>query len=132
MVGAEGKVVAVDIQPKMLAALERRARKAGLIDRIEIREAGPEGLGIDDQAGTADFCTVIHVAHEVADQARFFGEIFNTLKPDGRVLFIEPRWHVSPEEFELSLSAAAAAGLRRIESPHVQGDRKAFFERQQT
>jgi len=132
MVGAEGKVVAVDIQPKMLATLERRARKAGLIDRIEIREAGQEGLGIDDLVGTADFCTVIHMAHEVPDQDRFFGEIFNALKPGGRVLLIEPGWHVTPEEFEQSLSAAAAAGLRRIESPHVQGDRNALFERLQT
>jgi len=129
MVGSEGKVIAVDIQPEMLAALERRAGKAGLIDRIDIREAGTEGLGVDDVTQSADFCTLIHVAHEVPDQNRLFSEIFATLKPGGKLLVVEPGRHVTEEQFELSLSAAAAAGLRRIESPIVQGDRKALFER---
>ena len=129
MVGPEGKVIAVDIQPDMLAALERRARKAGLIDRLDIRETGPEGLGVDDLAESVDFCTALHVAHEVPDQNRFFSEISNTLKPGGRVLVIEPDWHVTPEEFEISLSAATAAGLRRIESATVQKGRKALLER---
>ena len=40
MVGAKGRVVAVDIAPKMLSVLERRAQKAGLLDRIEIRQNG--------------------------------------------------------------------------------------------
>ena len=129
MVGPEGRVIAVDIQPDMLAALDRRARKAGLIDRLDIREAGSEGLGIADLARSADFCTLIHVAHEVPDQVHLFSEISNTLKPGGRLLVIEPDWHVTPEEFEISLSAATAAGLRRIESANVQKGRKALFER---
>ena len=129
MVGPEGRVIAVDIQPRMLASLDRRARKAGLVDRIEIREAGPAGLGIDDLAGSADFCTVIHMAHEVPDLDRFFNQVSVTLKPGGRALLMEPGRHVTEDEFEMSLSAAAAAGLRKIESPHVRGDRKALFER---
>jgi len=129
MVGSDGKVIAVDIQPEMLASLERRARKARLTDRIDIREAGPEGLGIEDVAQSADFCTLIHVAHEVPDQNRLFSEISCTLKPGGKLLVIEPGWHVTEEEFEHSLSAASAAGLRRIDSLDVQGARKALFER---
>ena len=129
MVGSEGKVIAVDIQPEMIASLDRRARKAGLTDRIDIREAGPEGLGIEDVAQSADFCTLIHVAHEVPDQNRFFSEISCTLKPGGKLLVIEPGWHVTEEEFAQSLSAASAAGLWRIDSPDVQGARKALFER---
>lgn len=129
LVGPEGKVIAVDIQPEMLTALERRASKAGLIDRLDIREAGSEGLGIADLARSADFCALIHVAHEVPDQVHFFSEISNTLKPGGRVLVIEPDWHVTPEEFEISLSAATAAGLQRIESTSVQKGRKALLER---
>ena len=129
MVGSDGKVIAVDIQPEMLASLDKRARKAGLTDRIDIREAGPEGLGIEDVAQSADFCTLIHVAHEVPDQNRLLSEISCTLKPGGKLLVIEPGWHVTEEGFELSLSAASAAGLRRIDSSAVQGARKALFER---
>ena len=132
MVGSEGKVIAVDLQTEMLAALEHRARKAGLMDRIDIREAEPTGLGLDDLARTADFCTLIHVAHEVTDRDRLFREISDTLKTGGRLLVIEPRWHVSEEDFGVSLAAAGAAGLRKIESADLQGDRKALFEMQES
>ena len=130
MVGPEGKVIAVDIQTEMLASLEKRARKAGLVDRIDIRQARPDSLGIEDLAGIADFCSVIHMAHEVPDQDLLFNEISVALKPSGRAFLMEPGWHVTEDGFELSLSAAAAAGLRRIDSPDVQGGRKALFERQ--
>lgn len=39
-VGPKGRVVAVDVQAKMLAALERRARRAGL-SRPHRMQAGP-------------------------------------------------------------------------------------------
>lgn len=129
MVGPEGKVVAIDLQPEMLVTLEHRARKKGLIDRIEIREASSDGLGVDDLVGSVDFCPVLHVAHEVPDQKRFFSDIANALKSGARLLLIEPRGHVSEEDFEESLSAAFAAGLRKIESPDLEGDRKALLER---
>ncbi len=38
MVGAGGKAVCMDFQPKMLRVLEKRAEKTGLLDRIETRE----------------------------------------------------------------------------------------------
>ena len=129
MVGPEGKVIAVDVQPKMLVRLEKRARKAGLIDRLDIRRAGPDGLGIADLAQSTDFCTLIHVAHEVPEQIQFFSDLANALKPGARLLVIEPRRHVTEEAFEVSLSAAAAVGFRKIDSPHVQGARKALFEK---
>ena len=129
MVGPGGRVIAVDIQPKMIAALENRARKAGLLDRIDIRRAEPDGLGIDDLAQGVDFCGVIHMAHEVPDQDRLFTEISAALKPGGRVLLVEPGWHVTIDEFEISLAAAAAAGMRRVESVDVEGSHRALFER---
>src|SRR5512133_2023740 len=46
-VGPRGKVVAVDLQPRMLAALRRRAARAGLGERVETREARPESLGVE-------------------------------------------------------------------------------------
>src|SRR5512144_2327435 len=47
-VGPRGRVVAVDLQPRMLAALRRRAARAGLGDRIDAREARPDTLGVGD------------------------------------------------------------------------------------
>ena len=41
MVGPGGSVVCVDVQPKMLDALRRRAAKAELADRIHTRVSEP-------------------------------------------------------------------------------------------
>src|SRR5271166_5771895 len=46
LIGERGKVIAVDIQLRMLNTLRRRAAKAGLAQRIRAREALPDSLGI--------------------------------------------------------------------------------------
>jgi len=129
MVGSEGKVVAVDMEPRMLSRLERRARRAKLAERLEIRQCDAGGLGIDDLSEGVDFCTAIHVVHEVPDPATFFGEIWRSLKPGAKLLVIEPKGHVSAEDFGRSVAVAEEAGLRHIESPHIRGDLEALFER---
>lgn len=54
MVGPEGKVVCVDLQPKMIKALVRRATKAGLKDRIDHRVCDKNGLGLEDLGEKVD------------------------------------------------------------------------------
>lgn len=129
MVGPEGKVVAVDMEPKMLATLERRARRAQLAGRLEIRQCEADSLGIDDLTERVDFCTAMHVVHEVPDPATFFSDIWRSLKPGAKLLVIEPKGHVSAEDFGHFVAVAEEVGLRRVESPHLRGDRDALFER---
>jgi ubiquinone/menaquinone biosynthesis C-methylase UbiE len=116
-VGEGGRVVAVDLEPRMLAGLRRRAAKAGLEGRIETRTARRESLGVDDLAGRVDLALAFLVVHELPDQGRFFSELRAALAPGGKVLVIEPRGHVAPASFEASMAAAARAGLRRTPEP---------------
>jgi tRNA A58 N-methylase Trm61 len=51
LVGSSGRVIAVDVQPQMIAGLRRRARKAGLLDRIDTRVVPPTSMGLDDVKG---------------------------------------------------------------------------------
>ncbi len=113
LAGPAGRVVAVDLQPRMLAALERRARRAGLADRVETRLARPETLGVADLAGRVDVVLAFHVVHELPDAGAFFAEAFAALKPGGRLLLAEPRGHVPEAAFEASAAAAERAGFRR-------------------
>jgi len=111
LVGPLGRVVAVDLQPRMLRALERRAVRTGLRDRIELRLAGRENLGLGDLAGAVDFAAALYVVHEVPDQAAFFAEVHSTLRPGGRLLVVEPKGHVSAGAFDRTLAAARGAGF---------------------
>ena len=52
--GTCGRVIAVDIQPKMLSGLGRRAAKAGLGDRIEARLAASASMAIGDLRDKVD------------------------------------------------------------------------------
>jgi cyclopropane fatty-acyl-phospholipid synthase-like methyltransferase len=110
-VGAAGRVIAVDIQPKMLASLRRRATRAGLEGRIETRLAGEASLKVEDLAGSVDFALAFAMVHELPDSAAFFREVAAALRPGGTLLLAEPAGHVSAADFERELAQAAAAGL---------------------
>jgi len=119
LVGASGRVVAVDLQPEMLASLRKRAAKAGLQERIETREAQPNSLGVEDLAAKVDFALAFALVHELPDAAAFFRQVAHTLKSDGTVLFAEPPGHVSKEAFRASVDAAKTAGLREVGTSQV-------------
>jgi len=123
LVGPAGRVVAVDVQARMLEALRRRAAKRGLDGRIETRLATAEGMGLADLRGRADFALAFAMVHEVKDRARFFEEVGASLKPGGRVLLAEPRGHVSDETYAEFLRLAEANGLAISDGPAITASR---------
>jgi ubiquinone/menaquinone biosynthesis C-methylase UbiE len=112
MVGPEGRVVAVDLQPKMLETVRRRAQKAGLSQVVETRLAQGNSLGVEDLSGQVDFAAAIHLVHEVPDSLSFLGELKQTLKPQGRLLVIEPKFHVKVREFAKTVGLIEETGFR--------------------
>ena len=129
MVGPAGRTIVVDIQPKMLAALNRRAVKAGLDDCIKMRLAQPESMNLDDLKGTVDFALAFAVVHEMPSAGRFFQETARALKPRALLLFAEPSGHVTPEKFQQELDAAQLAGLQEIDRPKVRRSRAAVLSK---
>lgn len=129
MVGEQGRVIAADIQPKMLERLRRRARKAGLDGRIETRLAHPESLGLADLAGAADFVLAFAVVHEMPSAASFFGQAAAVLKRGGMLLLAEPLGHVDAEAWQRELDAAQVAGLAAIARPKVRHSLAALFRK---
>jgi SAM-dependent methyltransferase len=128
-VGAMGRVVAVDIQPQMLAALRRRAAKAGLTERIQTRLAQAETLGLDGLKGAVDFVLAFAIVHEMPSAEAFFSEAAEALKSGGLLLLAEPKGHVKPETFEQELAAARAAGLEVGERPAIRGTQAAVLRK---
>ncbi len=129
LVGGSGRVVAVDIQPKMLARLKRRLAKAGLLERVDVRLARPDSLGVDDLAGAVDFVLAFAVVHEFPAPDRFFAEAARALKPGGPLLLVEPSGHVRDAQFDVELAQAAQAGLEVAERLPVSRSHAALLRK---
>jgi ubiquinone/menaquinone biosynthesis C-methylase UbiE len=125
MVGPQGRVLAIDLQERMLDGVRKRAEKAGLSERIQLCRATPAGLGV---AGPVDFVLTFYMFHEVPDQERFLGEIHALLKPGGRWLITEPPMHVTAADFEKTIALAAAAGFSLLSRPRITFSRTALFQ----
>jgi ubiquinone/menaquinone biosynthesis C-methylase UbiE len=115
LVGPSGRVIAVDLQGKMLQGLRKRAVHTPLLPRIELRQACRDSLRIEDLKGTVDLVVAIAVVHEMPSDEAFFRQATEALKPGGLLLLVEPRGHVKAEKFNRELDSADEAGLHKRE-----------------
>jgi ubiquinone/menaquinone biosynthesis C-methylase UbiE len=128
--GSSGKVVAVDVQPRMLQNLKRRLAKRGLSQRVETRLANANSMGIADLSGRIDFALAFAVVHEFPDVAEFFAQVSSTMKPGAKCLLAEPRGHVQDVQFAGELEAAARRGLRVVEHPAIPSSHAAILQKE--
>jgi ubiquinone/menaquinone biosynthesis C-methylase UbiE len=119
MVGKEGTVICVDLQKEMLSAARRRAERAGLADRIRLKQCSTQSLELD---AIADFALAFWMVHEVPDKQRFLSEINRALKPGGTLLLVEPTIlnHVTGQGFNATVSTARSVGFQVAGEPDVR------------
>jgi len=128
-VGASGRVVAVDVQARMIAGLKRRLAKAGLLERIDARLAPSDSLGLQDLQRKVDFALAMAVVHEMPSSSRFFAEVAQAMKPGATLLLAEPSGHVNQAAFERELQDATAAGLEVADRPAMRRSRAALLKK---
>jgi SAM-dependent methyltransferase len=119
LVGRKGRVFPVDMQEKMLRKLRERAARAGLIGRIETRICRQDSLMVADLKGTIDFVLAFAMVHEVPDKERLFGEIFEAMNSEGRLLVAEPSGHVTTEDFDETVRIAESKGFQSLPAPSI-------------
>jgi ubiquinone/menaquinone biosynthesis C-methylase UbiE len=129
MVGPSGKVVAVDLQPKMIARLKRRAAKAGLLDNLDARLASPDSMALTDLTASVDFTLAFAVVHEFPNPQDFFRQIAAASKPGATLLLAEPKGHVKSADFDKELNAASDAGFRLKSRPVIPGSHAALLSK---
>ncbi len=117
LVGEGGRVTAVDVQTKMLEGLRRRAAKAGVDHRIEVRRAEVDRLGL---SGLSDFAVALNVVHEVPDARKLLAEVRDHLRPGARFLVAEPAFHVDARAFEKTVRDAEETGFDVVERPSIR------------
>jgi ubiquinone/menaquinone biosynthesis C-methylase UbiE len=129
LVGASGRVIALDIQSKMLGGLKRRLSKAGLLEGVDIRLVQPDSMGLADLTDSVDFALAFAVVHEMPSASSFFTELFLALKPSGSILFAEPAGHVKAALWDAELEAASQAGLIVAERPQIRRSYSALLKK---
>jgi ubiquinone/menaquinone biosynthesis C-methylase UbiE len=129
IVGDRGCVIAADVQAKMLAALQKRSEKAGVASIIRPHKSGPNHLGINTPV---DFILAFWMVHEVPEPDAFFRQMVECLKPDGKMLIAEPRFHVSSKRFRKIIDIAEASGLTYCVTPTIKLSRSAVFKNDST
>ncbi len=85
-VGAEGRLIVVDIQPEMIAQVEQRIQDAGLAN-VETHVADAYHLPLDD--ASVDRAFLVTVLPEIPDQARALAELRRVIKPGGLLSITE-------------------------------------------
>ena len=88
IVGASGRVYAVDVQPGMLQLLQQNAAKAKLANVVPVLGA------IDDPrlpAGALDLIIMVDVYHEFSEPQKMLQRMREALKPGGRLVLFEYR-----------------------------------------
>lgn len=87
-IGDEGRVLAVDIQPEMLAIIQQRAAHAGLgnIERVLATETDPKL-----PEGAVDTVLLVDAYHEFSHPREVMERIVAALSPTGKVILVEYR-----------------------------------------
>lgn len=125
MVGETGKVVAVDVQDEMLQIVRKKAAKEGLESRIITHKSGLDRIGISIKV---DFALAFYMVHEVPDSEAFLREVSSLLKPKGKLLIVEPKFHVSASSFTKTFEAAKKAGMKSLSEPKIFFSRSMLFQ----
>lgn len=109
ILGETGRLIAVDIQPAMIAQLEQHVRKTGLTN-VETHVASAYALPLDD--ASVDRAFLVTVLPEIPDPARALAELRRVLKLGGVLSvteeFLDPDYLFAVETKRL----VEAAGFR--------------------
>ncbi len=114
-VGPQGRVLALDVEPEMVAHMERRIAEVGL-EPAEARTVAPDDPGLDPDS--VDRILVVNTWHHIADRVEYGRKLARALRPGGFVLVVDftlESEHGPPREMRLPPEAVAreleAAGL---------------------
>lgn len=126
LVGQSGRVFAADLQEGMLDRLKKKTQGTELGSRIVLHKTEADKIGLSEKF---DFILAFYLLHEVPDQEGFFSEIWRILKSKGKLLIVEPPFHVSRSAFEETVKKTQNAGFVLVERPTVLLSKTALLKK---
>jgi len=113
-----GEVVAVDIEPNLIAHLTARAQREGLGNLVP-HLAKPDDPSLAAWAGRVDVVFTCDTYHHIGDRVAYFRRVVDVLAPGGRVVVVDfrpdsprgppPDHKIAPEVVDRELGDAGLA-----------------------
>ena len=110
-----GKVLAVDVQPEMLALLQAMVRQTGL---TQIEPSLGTEADVKLPASSVDLAVMVDVYHELAFPHEVLTSVIRALKPGGMLVFVEYRAE-DPQVPIKALHKMSEAQIKREATVHA-------------
>jgi len=120
MLDDSGKIIAADLQKGMLDIVKRKIAGSKLESRFQLHQCQEDSINLTEKV---DFILAFYMIHEVPNQQKLFSELKTILNPNGQMLIIEPKFHVSKNSFASMIEIIKSTGLETADMP------KAFLSR---
>ncbi len=114
LTGKGGRVYACDLQQEMLDITMNHAHKHDVGNTITTVKCESSRIGLPQGV---DFALAFYMVHETPNPAALFHEVFTCLNPGGRLLVVEPIFHVSRKEFRATIKSAQTSGFQILQTP---------------
>jgi len=120
LVGNTGRVIAADLQEGMLDKVRQKIKGTALEPKVTLHKCLEESIDLTEKV---DFILAFYMIHEVPDQDKLFREMKSILNSEGKILIIEPKFHVSKKAFDSMIDEIISIGFDIKDRPKV------FFSR---
>ncbi len=121
-----GKVYAVDLEPDMVTYLGERAQKEGLANLTPV-------LGATDSPklpAPVDLVILVDVYHHIGARERYFGQLRESLKPNGRLAIIDFRMDATMGPSQAMRITPEQARMELAKAGYVQAEEHGFLPQQ--
>ncbi len=125
IVGDSGKVIAVDVQEKMLEILKQKLRDNEVHNNIQIIKCQENHLGLTEKV---DFILAFYTFHEMKYIDNIITELKTILKPKAKILISEQKFHVPRLKFDTIINKMTNQGFVICERPNIFLSRTVIME----
>ena len=124
LVGPTGRVIAADLQQGMLEHVKKHAIGKKVLERITLHACQQNRIALEERV---DFALAFYMVHEHPHPQALIEELTDIVKPGGSFLLVEPKFHVSSEDFDSILDFTRQAGFFPKAVPRIRMSRAVLF-----
>lgn len=116
LINNSGTVICADLQEGMLDIIRQKIKGTDIETLFKFCKCDNSAINVPFKV---DFVLAFWMIHEVPNQVKLFNELKSILKPQGQILIIEPRGHVTGKAFNKMIENLNEIGFEVVETPKV-------------